>query len=409
MVMRFMARRVRASAIMVLCIVLVGCSAATPASPTAPSAKTTEAPKPAASPAAAASPSASPAASPAAGAPAGAAAAPLAKPSFNEQAVAGFYRGKTVKTIVGFAPGGGYDTFARVVAKHMPKYLPGSPTFIVENRPGAGSIVAANAVYSTEPKDGTIIAAFAELVVLSQAAGTEGIQFDSAKFNWLGANTKTAGICMVRKDSGINSIADAQGSRQINTPSTGRGSSANDFPAVLNGVLDTKFKLILGYQGYPEAQAAFEKNEGEALCGTVDVLVTRQRRLVEGSDAIANVLIHSGAGGPDMQDPIMRGVPNAMDLVKNEEGKQLLQALNVPMQMIRPLAVAPEVPADRVTALRYSLAQVFRDPEFDADIKTISPTYTLESTSTGEEVENIVKSLFNLPAPVLTKLKELLQ
>ncbi|MFN0071927.1 MAG: hypothetical protein ACKVVP_10625 [Chloroflexota bacterium] len=405
------------SSMIILLVVLLSaaCSPAAPASPTVAPAKPTsgspEAAKPVASPAApSASPVASPAASPAAAAliPAPAAAPAGAKPSFSEQAVADFYRGKTIKILVGYAPGGGYDTFSRMAARTLPKHIPGNPSIIVENRPGAGSIVAANAVYNTEVKDGTVIASFSEGAVLQQVVGADGIQFDSARYQWLGGNVRTSVACMVRNDSGIRDFSELLSGRSVNTPSPGRGNSSHDFPQLMNGLVNTQFKLITGYAGFPEAQAAFEKNEGEALCVAVDVLVTRLRNLVDGPNAIAKVIVHSGGGTPDLQDSLLRGVPSVMDSLPGEEAKSLMGAMNTPLQFVRPLAVAPEVPADRVAALRWALDQTFRDPQFADDIKGVSPNYSVAATSSGSDVNKVITELFALPQPVRDRLKVIL-
>lgn len=398
-------------------LVLAGCSQAA-ATPTAAPKSGGETPKPAApaaspaaasSPGAAASPSAaaSPGAAAAAASPATAAAAP--KPTFNEQAVADFYRGKTVRVIVGFAPGGGYDTFARLVAKHVGKFLPGSPTVIVENRPGGASLIAANSVYTSEPKDGTVLTTFGETAILQQAMGVEGIQFDAKKFNWIGAPTKSTGICFARKDSGVTSVEQLLASnKELPTVAVGKGTLDYSLPAAVNGVLAPRFKLVTGYAGSGEAQAAWEKGEGDVFCGGADNLLTRQRRLVEGPDALGKVLFHSGLKTPELNDPIMQGVPSLLDLAKDEQGKQLIMALNVTLEILRPLAMAPEVPRDRVEAWRAAVAAAYRDAEFAADAKQAYPLFSVEITSTGAEVENIVDQLFALPKPVLDRMKELI-
>jgi tripartite-type tricarboxylate transporter receptor subunit TctC len=410
-------RRLRSSSLSVIAGILVstalaGCAPSAAPTATSVAAKppaTAAASKPAASPAAAAPPA--PAGSPAtAASPAVVAASPAAKPvaAFDEVAVANFYRGKTGKVIVGFAPGGGYDIFARLVARHLGTHLPGNPSFIVENRPGAGSLVAANAVYNTEPKDGTILLVFAELVVLQQAIEAPGIQLDARKMLWLGANARTNNICMVRNDANVSNIRELMGGRELTASTTGRGTSAYDFPAILNAVLGTRFKLVTGYSGGAEAIAAFEKGEADTLCGSGDAFLGRTRRMLEGPEAFAKVVVHSGAQSPEASDVLLQGVPSARDLATTEEGKQTVAALDAPSQMLRPLAAGPEIPQDRALALRQATATMFKDQRFLDDLKQSNINYSLDGLSTGEEVDRVVDGLFRTPPAVIENLKKII-
>jgi tripartite-type tricarboxylate transporter receptor subunit TctC len=384
------------------------CAPSAPA-PTAAPSKPPAASAPAASPAsapAAASPAASPGASPAAkpaASPAAAAAAPAADP-----AVADFYRGKTVKIIVGYAPGGLYDIFSRLAAKHLPKFLPGSPTVVVENRPGAGSLLAAGSLYNTEPKDGTALGVFSESSALQEALGGPGIQFESTKFNWIGSPLKTNALCMVRKDTGITDIRQLMSGREVIAVATGKGSLDYNGPSVMNLTLGTNFKLVTGYSSGPETQTALEKGEGQLLCTGVDVLLARQLRLVEGPDAIANLLVHGGVDSPDMNHPLLRPVPSMLDLAPNEEARIVIQAMNAPLRMSRPVAAPPGVPAARVAALRRALQATYADPAFIEVARQAAPTYSVEGTTTGEEMDKLVQELFSLPPAVVQKLKILL-
>lgn len=391
------------ASLVLVAILVTACSPAAPASPTAapstaPPAAKTEA---VASPGAAASPVASPAASPASSPVAG---APASVPE--DPAVASFYRGKTVRIIVGFTPGGTYDSFARLSATYLPKYLPGSPTVIVENRPGAGTLLASNAIYNTEAKDGTVLGTIAEGTVLQQATGTQGIEFDAAKFQWLGSTGKTSSLCMIRKDSGIVSIQQLVSSgKEIPTSTSGRGTQAHDFPALLNVVLGTKFKLISGYTSGPETQLAFEKGEVDGFCTSATVYLLRQRPLVEGPTGFAALLVHSGSGSRDTSDPALMGVPSAIDIA-DPLGKQAIQAYNGPLQMAFPMLTGPAVPPERVAALRRAFEAMYKDPEFVNDAHRFEPGFGPQSFNTGEEVARLVQGILNTPSEVLDKLRE---
>jgi tripartite-type tricarboxylate transporter receptor subunit TctC len=330
----------------------------------------------------------------------------VAKPNINEAAVADFYRGKTIKIVVGYAPGGGYDVFARLVAKHAPKYIPGSPNIIVENRPGAGSILAANTVYATEPKDGTVMGSFAEFLILQKATGSADIQFDPVKYQWLGASTRTTVVGLVRNESKIEKIQDIMNGREINTASPGRGSASHAGAVVMNLALGTNFKNIAGYSGAPEAEAAFQKGEADAYFATAELALGRIRRMVEGPDAFAKIIVHGGGVTPDVKDPLFNGVPSALDLAATEDAKQLVQSLNVPTLMLRPFAFPPDVPADRVAALRYAISASFADPDFLAEVKPISPSFTVEGTTSGAEIERFVQELYRIPQATLDRMKD---
>jgi tripartite-type tricarboxylate transporter receptor subunit TctC len=390
-----------------------------PAKPTeAPAAKPAEA-KPAASPEAKAEakPAASPAAKPAEAKPAASpaaaakpaeakpAASPAAKPTFDEKAVADFYRGKTVRIVLGLAAGAGADLTARLLARHIPKYIPGNPSVIVENRPGAGGLLAANTVYAAEPKDGTVIGAVLEGHPLQQALAAPGIEFDATKFQWIGSLIKTPGACMARTDTGINTIQDLiTGGKELIVATSGPGSTPHDIPAVLMEATGAKFKLIPGYPGGAPSLQAVESKEVDGYCVSLSAMLTTATRLLEGSPPQAKIIVVTGARTPD--HPLLRGVPAAEPLAKSEEGRQLLRAVGAPGEMTRPFAFAPGVPADRVAAMRHAFNQTMTDRDFRDEAQKAQVEL---SPSTGEEVERTVQAMLGLPQPTLDKLKTVLR
>jgi tripartite-type tricarboxylate transporter receptor subunit TctC len=354
-------------------------------------------------PAAPASPSAAPAQS--AQQPTAASGQSAGQAGFDEQAVASFYKGKTVRMVVGFAPGGGFDSYARLLAKHMPRHIPGNPTMIVENKPGAASMVAANSVYNLDPKDGTVIANISEGLVLQQAMGLDGIQFDAAKFQWLGNTVKTAYACMARTDSGIENIDQIiGGGKQLITGTQAPGTGNYDAPAVMNATLGTNFKLVPGYDGIAKIRLAFEQREVDGWCQTWESIVGTSMQFLEGPNPMARMLIIMGSEVPN--HPALKGVPAAETLAETEETRQLLKAVNAPQEMSKPYAVAPGVPADRVAALRTALGKTFADPEFRADAEKAK--LNLEP-ATGEQVQQIVEDVLSTPTATLARLKDILK
>ncbi|MBI4491902.1 MAG: hypothetical protein HY690_03815 [Chloroflexi bacterium] len=390
-------RNVVLSVLGAVAVLAVACAPAAPPSPTAAPAK----PAPTAAPA---KQEAKPAATPAPAKPA-ATAAPAAKPgAFDEKAVADFYKGKTIRIIIGFAPGGGFDTISRVIAKVLPKYVPGNPNVIAENREGAGSMLAANAVFKSEPKDGTAIGSFNENLVLLQALGQQGIEYDASKFQWLASMVNSPSACATRVDAGINSIDEVIAGKQWIVGAEAPGTTTHDVPSVLKGALGANIKLVAGYTGTSKQRLAVENKEVDGICFTWESMRTTARAWFEQSPPSARVLIIMGGKTPD--HPWLKGVPAAETLAKTPEARQLLVAVNAPSEMSKPYAVAPEVPKERVQALRQAFAQVAADKDFQAEIEKAKLEVTY---SAGPEVEARVKQVLDTPPAVADKLKTMLK
>jgi tripartite-type tricarboxylate transporter receptor subunit TctC len=404
------------------------CAPAAPASPTAapakPAAQPTAAPAapkpteaPAAKPApttapakpAEAKPAASPAAKPAEAKPA---ASPAAKPAlskaegatFDEKAVADFYRGKTVRLIAPTTPGASIDLVSRLIAKHIPQYLPGNPNAIVENKPGASGALASNLVFNTEPKDGTVVITPQEGLVLQQALGAPGIEFDANKWQWLGSTLKTVGGCIVRTDAQAKTIQEAIAGKEVIMGVSAPGGTTYDIAATIKPALGANFRLVPGYPAAAELQLAMEKGEHEGYCLSVLGLLQQAAPLVEGPNPLAKFFVVMGNEPYD--HPLLKGVPAAETLAKTEEDKTLLRIVNAPQQMNKPWALAPGVPADRVAAMRVAFTRVFADPKFVEEMKTAKQDL---APNTPEEVTRIANQNLSTPNPTIDKLKEILK
>jgi tripartite-type tricarboxylate transporter receptor subunit TctC len=356
-----------------------------------------------AAPSAPASGSSAGTAAPAAGASAGTA-APAAQAAGSEQQVASFYRGKTIRIVVGFAPGGGFDTYGRLIAKYLSKYVPGRPTVIVENVPGAASMVAANQVYKTLPKDGTVIASFNENLVLLSALGKEGIEYDPRRFQWLASMVNSPSACATRADAGVNSFEEVMAGKQWIIASEGPGTTTYDVPVALQAALGANLKLVPGYDGTSRMRLAIESREADGGCWTWDSMSVTARQWFESSPPFAKVLVVMGNRTPD--HPWLQGVPAAENLATTPENRQLLALVNVPAQMSKPYAVAPEVPHERAEALRQAFAAVAADAEFIAEAEKAKLDVV---PLTGAEVEERVRVVLDAPPAVLAKLKEVLK
>lgn len=317
--------------------------------------------------------------------------------------VADFYAGKRIRLVVGYGPGGGFDTLARIVARHLSKYIPGNPSVVVENRPGAGSLIAANALYNTESKDGTVMATFTAGLVMNEAMG-EPVRFDARKFNWLAAGEDSFSACVVRTDLGVRSIDDAK-EIPVVMASQGPGNFTYAVPLFLNAMLGTQFKVIAGYQSVPDMFLAVQNKEASGICiGYVPVILATQRSLLEGSSPVLKPLVVLGDKTP--KEPFLDGVPATEPLMKTEEGRQLFRTLHLPEKITFPYVMPPDVPKDRVEALRTAFIKLFQDPVFMEEAKKASHNLT---PSTGAEVAAVVDAILSTPKPIIDQLTPILK
>ena len=357
-----MKQRLLCSVAVAIGLAVSACAPAAAPSPTAAPAKpaaTAEPAKPAAAPA---SPAAAPAAAPAAPA---ASPAPAAA-QVDTKAIEDFYKGKTVRIVVGFAAGGGYDTYARLISRYLGKYIPGNPTIVVENQVGAGSLLAANTVYKTAPKDGTVMVHFiGGMITQKVVVENPAVEFDPAQFNWLGAPTPDTAACAVRKESGFTTLEEAR-TKQLVVGGTAPGSTTDDIPNVLRAI-GLQIKLIDGYDGTSKIRLAADSGEVMGGCwGWESILPTWKDGLDRGEVLII------GQGGP-RPHPGMKDAPMIQNLARNDDERKLLEAgVTAPGQFSRGFTLPPGVPADRVQAMRQAFATVLKDPELLAEAQKAS-------------------------------------
>jgi len=325
------------------------------------------------------------------------------RPAFDEKAVADFYRGKIIRIVIGSGPGGTYDIYSRLMAKHMPKYIPGNPTIIVQPRVGAGGLIAANAVYNAEPKDGTVIGSFGETFVLRQALGAPGILFDSAKYQWIGSAINSPLACMARTDSAIASFRDVMDGKPFTVGTMAPGSAIYDTPAIINAAFGTQMKLVRGYEGVAAIVNATESKELDGYCASWLAILTTGRHLQLVNGGLTRFILIMGDNTPD--HPLLKGVPAAETLAKTDEAKQLLRAVNASSQITNPYVVHPDVPKDRVEALRKAFSATFADPEFLADAKKTRIEFI---PSSGEQATQVVQAILSTPPALLAKMKKIL-
>jgi tripartite-type tricarboxylate transporter receptor subunit TctC len=389
-------------------LAVAACQPAPAASPGTQPPTTGPLPKPAApaaSPSPSAAPGASPGASPSAPTPSVVASPAAAGVSFDEQGVASFYRGKTVRFIITSAPGGTADTTARLVAQYLAKYIPGTPAIVPENRAGASGIIGTNAIYNTEPKDGTVIGASDSSLVNLQALGGDQVAYDAGKVNWLGAVTTDATGCLARSDTGVASLQDLiSGGKRLVLGAGDKGNNIYDLPAVLNATLGTSIRIVPGYAGVAPIRLAVQSGEVDGFCITWKAMLVSDLPWLEGDNPYARVFVMLGSSLPP--HPVFQNATLAEAVARTEADRQLMQMVDGPQRMNRPYFVAPEVPADRVAGLRRALAMTFADPEFlDAAARSridVSPL-------SGEQVLAVVQQVLGTPRPVVDRYKEILR
>jgi len=321
-------------------------------------------------------------------------------------AVSDFYKGKTVTLIVGYGPGGGYDVFARLLARHIGKHIPGNPSVVVQNMPGAGSLRATNALYNTAPKDGTTIGMFARDMPLMAILGTNpGVQFDPRKFIWLGSASdfsNDAYILLVRKDGPVQSLAEARkpDSQPITLGTTGDGTTGTDIPIMLRDTLGFKFKLVSGYPDNGAIFLALERNEVNGRTTDLSSVTSLKPEWLK-PDGPMRVLVQLARS---TRHPMFSDVPTARELAPNYHSRALIELAELPYIMSRPFVAPPGVPEDRAKALQAAFMAVHKDPEYLADAAKIRVEL---SPVSGDVVMQAIDKIANAPPDLLDYLRKL--
>jgi tripartite-type tricarboxylate transporter receptor subunit TctC len=313
-----------------------------------------------------------------------------------------FYKDKTVRIIVGFSAGGGFDTYARALARHMGKHIPGQPSIVVENMTGAGSLIAANHVYKVAKPDGLSIGHFIGGLFLGQVLGQKGVEFDARKFEFIGAPITDHVVCALTKASGITTVEGWMASKTpVKMGGIAPGTSTPDNATrILKEALGLPIQIVSGYKGTADVRLAAESGEVAGGCwGWDSVSVTWQKALASG-DAVV-VLQANRRAHPDLPK-----VPQAIKLAKTEEGRKMIEvAIHGDSDIVRTYTLPPGTPKDRVQILRKAFDATLKDPEFLADAKksklNVDPVPV-------EEVEKVIAGLFNLDQALLGKLKQIL-
>jgi tripartite-type tricarboxylate transporter receptor subunit TctC len=319
-----------------------------------------------------------------------------------QDSVAQFYKGKTITIIVASSAGGGYDLYARMLSRHMGKHIPGHPSFVVTNMPGAASNVAAAHIYNIAPKDGTVIGAiFMGAVVEPLFSQKMRTTHDTSKFNYIGNANKDVYVCLIRSEAPVKNFAEVF-EKEIVMGGTAEGASTRDFAVLLKNVLGAKFKIVSGYPGSREVNLAIERGEVHGGCGQSWSSVVANHRTQFSEGRLKPLVQEDVAGYPELNS---QGIPRSIQFARTEEQRQILDLVYSQTVFGRPYVVAPEVPKERVDALRKAFMAAIRDPELMAEATKID--LDIDAIS-GEELQAMISRIYATPKDILEKAKQAL-
>ena len=317
-------------------------------------------------------------------------------------AQANFYEGKTIRLIVGFSAGGGYDAYTRTIARHFGKHIAGNPSCVVDNMPGAASLISANYVYKAAKPDGLTIGHFIGGLFLQQLLGKPGIEFDSLKFGYLGVPAQDHFIIGVAKSIGVTDPEKWIASKQtVKFGGVGGGSGTDDFPNLLKATIGLPIQMVSGYKGTADIRLAFNSGEISGISNSWESTKSTWKKELEAGDLIAALQVSS------KPHPELQKVPLAISFAKTDEAKKLIETVaRVHGASVRPYVVPPGTPKDRVQILRKGFMDTMKDPAFLVEAQKASLDVNPDD---GTSLEQNVKEILKLEASLVAKLKEILK
>jgi tripartite-type tricarboxylate transporter receptor subunit TctC len=323
---------------------------------------------------------------------------PALCPIAHAQSPADFYKGRNIDLTIGYSAGGGYDVYARLLARHMGRFIPGNPTILAKNMPGAGSLVLANWLYKVAPKDGTAFGTIGRGTAFDPLLGSSKAQFDAAKFNWIGSMNDEVSVCVAWHTAGITSLEQVK-HKELTVGGSGAAADTDQFPKVLNRTIGTKFKIVTGYPGGNDVDLAMERGEVMGRCGWSwsSVVATHKSWIDERK---INVLLQLSLS----KHPDLPNVPLVMDLAQNDAQRQMFKLVFARQPMGRPFLAPPDIPSERVSALRKAFMDTMKDGEFLAEAEKMKLEINPVS---GAAVQEIVRDVYKTPKPIAAAVAEM--
>jgi tripartite-type tricarboxylate transporter receptor subunit TctC len=323
--------------------------------------------------------------------------------SADESAVARFYKGKQVSVVIGTTPGGGYDLYGRLVARYIGKYIPGNPTVIVNNMPGAASVVALQHVYTVAPKDGTVIGAVYPQAIMEPLLGDRAkARYDLNELSFLGSANSELYVCVVRTDAGVTTLDDFLSKGMI-LGASAAGGSTRDFPNMLKAVLGAKLTIVSGYAGSNEIMLAIERGEVQGTCGIGWSSVASTRPdWVEGKGGVKVISQEGLTSTPELD---RRKVEMTFSRAADDTQRQLMNMFYAPLKFGRPFIMAPGIPPERLAAIRSAFNAALKDPDLLAEAQKLRVDV---DGLDAAEMQKLVDGLYRAPPEVVVKAREIL-
>src|SRR5258706_12858884 len=309
-----------------------------------------------------------------------------------------FYKGKQITLLIASGAGGGYDTYARALARHMARHIPGNPNIVPKNVPGAGGLIAANTLYNSATPDGLTIAALTNGASMDPLFGEKAARFDAQKFGWLGSMGKLENICVTWKGSPITRIEQAR-TREVAVSASGATGNSAIMPKIVNQFLGTKFKVIGGYTEGSGGTLALERGEVDGVCG-LSYSTLKTMRPDWFRDRKVNVILQIGL--QNLKD--LPNVPNAIDLGSDPHSRKVLELILIRQEMGRPFAMPPGVPTDRVAMMRRAFDETLKDPGFLAEAAKLQ--LEIDPLS-GNEIAELLNRAYSAPKPIVARAAQL--
>ncbi len=309
------------------------------------------------------------------------------------------FKGKVINLYIGFAGGGTYDYYARLIARHIGKHIPGNPTVIAQTMQGAGSLQLANFLFASAPRDGTAMGTITQTVALEEALHSPGVRYKSAEFSWIGRATAILEIQLTGKDAKAKTI---EGARQYETPvaGTGAGSPSEGYPKLMNALAGTKFKIISGYPGSTQGLLAVERGEVDGSFTSWNTLKRTKQDLLR--NHLVNILYQCALE----RHPELADVPTDVELGQTEEARRILTFYTSGAAIGRSIVAPPGIPPDRVNILRRAFDATLKDPEFVSEIERSKQEF---QPASGEELQKLIENVASAPPEIVARTEAILR